>query len=56
MKAKVIKYEKVFNIGNYESVRIGIELEPDINESASYVLSKAKEFVEAHNPRGVYGG
>lgn len=49
MKVTSVKYERVFNMGNYESERIGIEIEPDnsdnIDEDMEIAINKARKFV-----------
>ena len=47
MKCKTVKYQKCFNLGNYENEVIGVELEVGENEKAEFVLEQAKIFVEA---------
>jgi hypothetical protein len=46
MKAKTVRYEKKFNLGNYETEVVGIELELNEGEKASDALALAKKFVE----------
>lgn len=48
MKAKTIKYERVINLGNYESERIGIEIELEGGERAAAALDLAKKFVSSN--------
>ena len=45
MRAVKIKYEKKFNIGDYQSEAVGIELELNEGEKASDALALAKAFV-----------
>ena len=46
MKATKITYSRLISKGNYENVKIEIELEVGEGEKASSVYDKAKEFVE----------
>ena len=50
MKATKIYYEKLFNLGNYQNEKIGIEIEIEKGEKAKDVLEKAKQFVNDLNP------
>ena len=50
MKATKIYYEKLFNLGNYQNEKIGIELIIEDGEKASDVLEQAKNFVNSINP------
>lgn len=50
MKAKKIIYEKLFNLGNYQHEKIGIEIEIEEGEKAKDVLEKAKQFVNQLDP------
>jgi hypothetical protein len=45
MKALTITYQRVFNLGNYESERIEITLQIEEGETAQQVLDAAKRFV-----------
>lgn len=45
MKAITITYQRVFNLGNYESERIEITLQVEEGETAQQVLDAAKRFV-----------
>jgi len=46
MRVTVLRYEKKFNLGNYESETVGIELALSEDEKASTALVHAKAFVE----------
>ena len=46
MKAKLITYSRLISIGNYENVKIEIQLEIEEGEKASDVFEAAKQFVE----------
>ena len=46
MRVTVLSYEKKFNLGNYESETVGIELALAEGEQASVALAHAKAFVE----------
>jgi len=50
MKAKKIIYERLFNLGNYQHEKIGIEIEIEEGEKAKDVLERAKQFVNGLNP------
>lgn len=41
-----VSYQRVFNLGNYESVRIGADVLINPGEDAKQALNEAKEFVE----------
>lgn len=41
-----VTYQRVFNLGNYESVRIGADVLINLGEDAKQALNEAKEFVE----------
>lgn len=41
-----VTYQRVFNLGNYESVRIGADVLINPGEDAKQALNEAKEFVE----------
>jgi hypothetical protein len=45
MKALTITYQRVFNLGNYESERIEITLQIEEGETAQQVLDAARKFV-----------
>lgn len=45
MKAKIIKYERLVNKGNYEHEKYGIEIELDPGDDPEQVLNHAKVFV-----------
>lgn len=45
MRAVKVKYEKKFNLGNYETEAVGVELELNEGEKASDALALAKLFV-----------
>jgi uncharacterized coiled-coil DUF342 family protein len=49
MKVKVVRYERLFNLGSYEHEKIGVEVELTENETVSEVISKAAAFVEGQN-------
>jgi hypothetical protein len=46
MKPSLVSYTRTFNLGNYNSEKIGVEIEIDTGESPSEALSKAKEIVD----------
>jgi hypothetical protein len=44
MKAKSIRYERLYNLGNYAHKKIAIEIEIEEGELAQDVLNRAKTF------------
>lgn len=50
MKAVTVTYQRVFNLGNYESERIEITLQVEEGETAQQVLDAAKRFVARQLP------
>lgn len=46
MEFEKVSYQRVFNLGNYESVRIGADVLINPGEDAKQALNTAKEFVE----------
>jgi hypothetical protein len=46
MHIQTINYQKTFNLGNYSSERIGVEIAINAGEDAKEALQTAKEFVE----------
>ena len=50
MKATKIFYSQCFNTGNYTNQVIGVELEVEEGDTAQYVLTKAKAFVQQNDP------
>jgi len=51
MKAKTVRYEKRFNLGNYEAETVGIELELEDGDKAAQALALAKQFVQQGRPQ-----
>lgn len=49
MNVKVVRYERLFSLGNYEHEKIGVELELAENEVVSDVFDRARAFVEGQN-------
>jgi|WetSurMetagenome_2_1015567.scaffolds.fasta_scaffold68450_2 hypothetical protein len=47
MKIKQVEYSKTFNIGNYESLRIGLVAEVEQGENEREVLQRLNERVHA---------
>ena len=45
MKATKVKYEKTFNLGNYQNEVIGVEIELADGETAKDAIEKAKKYV-----------
>lgn len=45
MNITLIRYERVHNLGNYESERIGVEVVVNEDESADDAVQAAKQFV-----------
>lgn len=46
MEIKTVNYQKTFNLGNYQSERIGVEIVLESGESANKAIELAKQFVE----------
>lgn len=46
MEIRTINYQKTFNLGNYQSERIGVEIVLEPGESANKAIDLAKQFVE----------
>ena len=46
MKVTSISYQKTFNLGNYQSERLGVEVEVGEHEYAEELMKEAKELVE----------
>ena len=46
MRVTMLRYEKKFNLGNYEAETVGIEIALAEGELASVALAHAKRFVE----------
>jgi hypothetical protein len=46
MHIQVINYQKTFNLGNYSSERIGVEIAVNAGEDAKEALETAKQLVE----------
>lgn len=46
---KVIKVERVFNLGNFQSERVGVEIELTPEESPESAYWDACHFIEMHN-------
>jgi hypothetical protein len=53
MKIDRISYQKTFNIGSYQSERIGVEIEINEGEDAKEALSTAKALVHEFYMEGV---
>lgn len=49
MKIKNIQYHKVFNLGNYQNEKIGVEIELQENDDPILAHKHAVEFVERAN-------
>jgi len=45
-----VRLERTFNIGNFESVRIGVASEVVLGEDAEAVFDRLKGFIEEHAP------
>jgi hypothetical protein len=53
MHIQVINYQKTFNLGNYSSERIGIEVAINPGESAKEALDTARGLVEEYHAENV---
>lgn len=51
MRVVSVRYERTFNLGNYESEKIGIEIELDSNDQVQKALNDAKKFVELNREK-----
>lgn len=45
MRIKLIRYERVFNLGNYQTEKLGVEMELNSEDIPSEVMDEAKSFV-----------
>lgn len=45
MEIKLIRYERVFNLGNYQTEKLGVEVEVSVGDDPSEVMDNAKKFV-----------
>lgn len=46
MKAKIVKYERLVNTGNFTHEKYGIEIEIEDGDSAESAIIAAKKFIE----------
>ncbi len=46
MKTKSVHYSKVFNLGDYQNEKIGVDIEIEEGDQVQNVIDKAKDFVE----------
>lgn len=53
MHIQVINYQKTFNLGNYSSERIGVEVAINPGESAKEALETARGLVEEYHAENV---
>lgn len=44
MDIKTIKYERTFNLGNYENEKIAVEANVEVGENKEAVLQKLKDW------------
>jgi hypothetical protein len=49
MHIQVINYQKTFNLGNYSSERIGVEIAVNAGEDAKEALATARQLVEEYH-------
>lgn len=52
MKALTVKYERLYNLGDFSHQKIGIELQVEDGEKAQEVLEKAKLFCRLNSMEG----
>lgn len=45
MKTKSVRYEKCFNLGNYEHEKIAVEVEVEEKDSVKEVIQQARNYV-----------
>lgn len=45
MRVKLIRYDRTFNTGDYNSVKLSCEVELDVNDNPHVALEKARQFV-----------
>jgi hypothetical protein len=53
MHIQVINYQKTFNLGNYSSERIGVEIAINAGENAKEALETAKKLVEEFHTENI---
>lgn len=53
MKATVVRFERLFNRGNFEHEKIAIEIQLEEGDTAKAALEKAKSFVETNSHKGL---
>lgn len=46
MKTTSVHYSKVFNLGDYQNEKIGVDIEIEAGDQVQDVINKAKDFVE----------
>ena len=46
MKSRIVRYERLYNLGDYSHEKIGIEIELDDGETATEGLRRAKDFCQ----------
>lgn len=46
MKTKNIHYSKVFNLGDYQNEKLGVDLELEEGDNVQESINKARDFVE----------
>lgn len=53
MHIQTVNYTRTFNLGNYSSEKIGVELSLNEGESANQALDHARELVEEYHNKNV---
>jgi len=53
MKFTQVSYQKTFNLGSYQSERIGVEIELSEGESPKEALDTAKQLVEEYHKENI---
>jgi len=48
MKPKLVRYERLYNLGNFDHEKIAIEIEVEEGETATEALKQAKKFCRVH--------
>ena len=46
MKTKSVSYHKVFNLGDYQNEKIGVDIELEPGDDVQTAVNKARDFVE----------
>lgn len=55
MKATLIRYERIYSLGDYQNHKIGIEFQIQDNEKAQDVFDQARRWCDMQHDRVVQG-